>query len=261
MCVLRIQFQGLIDQFQRLAAQALAAGHGQCFGIAGKLLRIFSHCLFRLAKGRHGFIVTTQHLVGAGKHQPAIGVVRIFLHAGGQLFDHGIDILCRHLRLRHRLFRIQGKRIAEQGVTGNGQQGQGKQQRDSRWPATLRRTDKRLILWADLFQHAPLQFRPGLLEIIGRQTALGMLALQFGQLVAIDGQVGTFAVGVDGAAPLTEPQGGKKQRQRGQEEKEGKNGKWGHFESSSFSKASARRASSALRGLSVFATRMLRRFR
>ena len=45
---------------------------------------------------------------------------------------------------------------------------------------------------------------------------------------------------VDGAAPLTEPQGGKKQRQRGQEEKEGKNGKWGHFESSSFSRASAR---------------------
>src|SRR5574343_625738 len=111
----------------------------------------------------------------------------------------------------------------------------------------------------DFLQKATLQFLTGLLEIVLGQRAFGLFSFQFGQLVAEDGEVGCLAVSLGLGGAQAHPERRQNEGGSHRDEQGGKEGKLGHFGSSSLSSASARRASSAESGWSLAARRSARR--
>ena len=107
----RVDRQGALDQGDRLRVVGGALGGGHGVGVVGEERRALRLQLGGAAVRRDRVGVAAEHGVGARQHDPALDVVRPFLHAGGELVDHRRDLFLRLGR---------GGRVAGRCIRGAG---------------------------------------------------------------------------------------------------------------------------------------------
>ena len=180
-----IDLQRLIDEFFRSPGKVAAVARGQQVGIVGQQLGIGLDQRPGLVVGALGFLGPMQGLVGTRQHGPTLQIIRLLLQLGRQRGHHTIDVGASDVTAGHG---IKPGRIAEQRVERNRGSRQGDREGDQR-PARGSAPDQRSIRIAAVVDQTALDFAPGQFEIGLRQLSGGTVAIQFGQLIAVNGGV------------------------------------------------------------------------
>jgi hypothetical protein len=201
--------------------------------------------------GTHGFGETAHRLVRTRQHRPALVILRLVFELGGKPGHHLLDLLLRELLSAvRRLGRrgIQGGRVAEHEVEQDRTEWQDESQHDRNGTAGRDRGGFRAAGCLAVFQQATLQLGPGLVIVGLREDAFGTVAVQFGELVAIDGGIQLLTRNV--GARRTTSERPEQEEQRNDDKNGGTESKAGHDYWPSLSSASARFLSASLSGFS-----------
>lgn len=186
--------QDFEDQFRRLAGQSATIGHGQGIGILQHHFLVFAGQRIGFGEGVGSLPVAFHVIVGTAQHEPAPGIVRLFLEVPLQFGDHGIDIYLGRLFRVLNLRLVQGIGLTQMQVGQDRKQWQ-QQDNDDHHPASLRDFLFRRRFTAEVIYKGRFQFLVLFVELLSGQHARRQLLLQVCGTVPDDFDIALLRIG------------------------------------------------------------------